>query len=781
MKNTQEICGWSDGYFFQKTFGDMDMSLIKTNALGDTLWTKTYGGSQDEICHSVKQTLDGGFILLGSTKSFGAGMEDFYLIKTNNLGDTLWTKTYGEINSEIGCNVLQTADGGYILTGYTYSFGISGMMAIYVIKTSSNGSLMWSKVMDSLHGQFAYSIDQSVNGGFIIGGGRYRSNTAYDYLPLIISIDSLGNSIWSSMYYATGNTGFFESVKKSSTGYIASGSLIGCNNYTNYTALLVNLDFAGTPIWSKIVPTNCFNIRSQFGYAEQISSGDYFAVGYRNLGGNSNGLVMKINNTGTVIWQTEFGGNAEDFDTYHAPSGKQTRDGGFILLGNTKSFLIPARALYLVKTDENGNVGCNSTQPTFTFSDITLLELNVSILTSPHLTLVNGGSFQLSYVNSCQSICNSCIPPVRPSSIYGPNEICLGDSVTYSVTLDTNVVSYTWILPAGWVGNSTTNSITIFPNQLSGNITVVSHNICATSSPEILQVTVRVNPPSQPTFLLGDTTVCEGTTHVYTSALSSDASSYSWSIPSNCTDSILNSINFVSFQNNGGLLCVIANNGCGSSPQLCITVNILPSIVQYSFDTICSGSVFVFPDGSIATNSTTHTSNFVTISGCDSSIINNLYVEIVDTTIMQSGQTLSSPISNAIYQWINCATGAPIGGATNQQFTTNEPGNYALIITQNNCSDTSSCHHIDSTSVTVYETSKESFNIYPNPVSEFLKIVTFNNLHFEKIILRDFLGRTIYLFDPSRELDFRTIPSGVYTLSFYYRDSNVTKIVLVNH
>ncbi len=758
--------------------GATDMTLIKTNQLGDTLWTRTYGGLQDDICHSVKQTSDSGYILLGSTKSFGSGMDDFYLIKTNNLGDTLWTKTYGEVNSDIGWKVLQTADNGYILVGYTYNFSVTGM-AIYIIKTSSTGIITWSKVLDSTFGQFAFSIDQSLNGEFIIGGGRYISNTVSDYLPLIIKIDSLGNSIWSKMYYTNGNTGFFESVKKSSNGYIASGSLFGCNSKA--TALLVNFDPTGSPIWSKIVPTNCYTIFSQFGYAEETFGGDFFAVGYRQIGSNSNGLIMKISNTGNVIWQNEFGGNAEDFSTYHAPTGRQTSDNGFILLGNSNSFSATGRASYLVKSDENGNVGCNSSQPTFTFTNITLMELNVGVLTPPNSTLVSSGSIQLSHISNLQSICNSCIPPVRPSAILGPNDICLADTVTYSVVLDTNAVSYTWILPSGWIGNSTTNVITVLPNQVSGNITVVSHNICATSSPQILPVTIHLNPPSQPIIISGDTSVCAGTTHLYISSIVPEATSYSWNIPSNCNDSILNEINYISFGNAGGVICLTANNSCGSSPQQCITVNMLSATTQSTFDTICQGSTFIFPDGTITNNTSTHVSVLVNTNGCDSSIISSVYVESVDTSVSQTGNTLISSVSNAIYQWINCTNGAIIGGATNQQFTTSEPGNYALIITQNNCSDTSSCHHIDSTEVSIDENSTEKFDIFPNPVSERLKLVSHQYLHFDKIILNDFLGRIINEFYSEVELDFINIPSGIYTLTFYKGSSVITKKLVVNH
>ena len=89
----------------------------------DTLWTRTYGGSGDDWAYSVQQTTDGGYIVAGYTTSFGAGDSDFYLVKTNSQGDTLWTRTYGGSSDDWAYSVQQTADGGYIVAGYTMSFG----------------------------------------------------------------------------------------------------------------------------------------------------------------------------------------------------------------------------------------------------------------------------------------------------------------------------------------------------------------------------------------------------------------------------------------------------------------------------------------------------------------------------------------------------------------------------------------------------------------------------------------------------------------------------------
>ncbi len=115
--------------------GNYDVCLVKTNANGDILWTNTYGGAGDDGGHSVQQTTDGGYIVAGSTGSFGSGIQ-VYLIKTNFSGDTLWTKTYGGSGDEFGSSVQQTTDGGYIVAG------AKGSYKVYLIKTNSSGDTL---------------------------------------------------------------------------------------------------------------------------------------------------------------------------------------------------------------------------------------------------------------------------------------------------------------------------------------------------------------------------------------------------------------------------------------------------------------------------------------------------------------------------------------------------------------------------------------------------------------------------------------------------------------
>jgi hypothetical protein len=152
--------------------GTVDIYLIKTDSVGDTLWTKTYGGDSSDYGSSIEQTNDGGYIIAGSTNSFGAGLNDVYLIKTDANGDTLWTKTFGGNDHDGGSSVCQTSDGGYIILGSTFSFG-AGEGDVYLIKTDANGDTIWTKTFGGNNPDAGCSVEQTNDGGYIAAGYTY--------------------------------------------------------------------------------------------------------------------------------------------------------------------------------------------------------------------------------------------------------------------------------------------------------------------------------------------------------------------------------------------------------------------------------------------------------------------------------------------------------------------------------------------------------------------------------------------------------------------------------
>ena len=155
------------------------------NPMSAISFAKTYGGAYLDVAYPVQQTSDGGYIVAGFTVSFGAGWADIFLIKTYVNGNVQWAKTYGGTGDDVAFSVQHTSDGGYIVVGYTESFGAS-YRDIFLIKTDANGNLQWAKTYGGTGGESANSVRQTSDGGYIVAGGTY-------YRVVLIKTDENGD------------------------------------------------------------------------------------------------------------------------------------------------------------------------------------------------------------------------------------------------------------------------------------------------------------------------------------------------------------------------------------------------------------------------------------------------------------------------------------------------------------------------------------------------------------------------------------------------------------
>jgi hypothetical protein len=148
---------------------NLDVYLVKTDSSGNAVWTKNYGGSNDDYGWSVQQTADSGYIISGWTESYGAGNSDAYLIKTDSSGNVEWTKTFGGVNFDYIRYVGPTVDGGFIIIGSTTSFG-AGQSDIYLIKTDSSGTKQWEETYGGAQNDYGWCAQETADGGIIIAG-----------------------------------------------------------------------------------------------------------------------------------------------------------------------------------------------------------------------------------------------------------------------------------------------------------------------------------------------------------------------------------------------------------------------------------------------------------------------------------------------------------------------------------------------------------------------------------------------------------------------------------
>jgi len=312
----------------------------------DTMWTRTYGGDFHDRGVYIQQTLDNGFIITGNTESFGAGSSDLYLIKVDEFGDSVWTRTYGGEGWETGTWVEQTYDGGYIVVGQTTSFGsVEG--DVYLIKTDTNGDTLWTKTYGGEELEGGVSAQQTDDGGLIIIGftASYGAGSFDIYL---IKTDIVGNTIWTKTYGGPSYDLGSSVAITADGGYILSGYSHSEDPPHNF-CFLVRTDEEGDTLWTKsyegfvglmsteIIHTidDCYMI---LGAAEPVNEED--DIDY---------YLIKTDLMGDTIWTKKSGYQGDDFGF----SLQQTSDNGFIICGKIDTSF--SDDMFIAKTDAYGD------------------------------------------------------------------------------------------------------------------------------------------------------------------------------------------------------------------------------------------------------------------------------------------------------------------------------------------------------------------------------------------------------------------------------------------
>jgi len=274
--------------------GGNDIWLVKTDAYGNQQWQKSKGGTDFDFANMVKVTSDGGYIIAGFTDSYGAGDNDGWLVKTDANGNTQWTQTYGNSGLQEFEAVIQTADGGYACVGINNSNG-TGYVDIYLVKTNASGVQQWTKNFGGGAYEIGNSIQVTPDGGYIISGQSYSDDTSGAFY--LLKTDASGNEQWHKTFTSgyTCEAHYVQNVPGG--GYILCG-----DGDTTYDAL------GETDVW-----------------------------------------VIRTDANGDSLWAHSYGGTKKDGGKTIEP----TTDGGYIIGGITRSALINPD-FYAVKTDSGG-------------------------------------------------------------------------------------------------------------------------------------------------------------------------------------------------------------------------------------------------------------------------------------------------------------------------------------------------------------------------------------------------------------------------------------------
>ncbi|WGS64977.1 fibronectin type III domain-containing protein [Marinitoga aeolica] len=347
-------------------------------------WQKTFGGSNGDMAHSIQQTTDGGYIVAGTTYSNDGdvsgnhGYYDYWIIKLDEKGNLKWQKTFGGSDMDEAYSIQETSDNNFIIAGYTRSTDkdISnnhGNFDYWIIKTDSEGNLLWQKTFGGNGEDIAFSILETNNDNFIIAGtsasnnGKFSNNHGdFDYW--IIKTNNEGNLLWQKNFGGS-DWDIAYSMQKTNdncfiiVGYTKSNDNDILFNHGNFDYWIVKIDSYGNLLWQKTFGG------SNDDYAQSIektSDGGFIIVGYTNSNdsdvtdnhGDYDYWVIKIDNNGNLLWQKTFGGSKNDY----AYNIKKTIDNNFIISGESYSNdgdVTDNHGNYdywIIKIDNNGNL-----------------------------------------------------------------------------------------------------------------------------------------------------------------------------------------------------------------------------------------------------------------------------------------------------------------------------------------------------------------------------------------------------------------------------------------
>lgn len=428
------------------------ISSIKFNGQPPTNFYSTYGGNGYDVGYDIKQTLDKGYIITGSTSSFGQGNTDMYLLKLDSMGVKKFETSFGGVSNEVGMSVIQLLDSSYVIAGFTSSTGVGGY-DIFLVKIDKTGSLLWQKTIGGTDWDFAYSMQATADGGFIIAGTTYsygRGN-ADGY---IVKTDANGNVVWQKTYGNKKDDEFKSVIQTADLNYALVGYTKSYNDSLG-DAWLFKIDQTGDSL--KSFSYN-FGLEDGFNDLKELPSGEIITAGYLTFNNSQkrDGIFNKIDLNGVINIQT-IDGQANTDEIFYKVGTSNSSFGVYTVLGNSH---------------ENGS----------SFK----LEVKLLLLNSSG-NYVNGGAIGGSLDDECFSYCLTN----EKSKGYA----AIGYTKSYnSILTDCYLIKYDSLLSFGTsiIGINelakNQNGIKVSPNPFSENVFISSQKDLYINTSEITSI-----------------------------------------------------------------------------------------------------------------------------------------------------------------------------------------------------------------------------------------------------------------------------------------------------
>ncbi|MFN0216987.1 MAG: PQQ-binding-like beta-propeller repeat protein, partial [Saprospiraceae bacterium] len=325
--------------------GNQDALLIRLDASGNPIWQKRFGAGQADAFNCVVSTPDGGFLAAGETRSFGAGNSDILLVKVDEAGLVLWSKTIGDApNDEIARCIIPTQEGGFVLSGHSIIQSDMAPSSVF-LRLDASGNTIWSRTYKTGVGNLFLS--NYIDGNIIYASGAADGDGAFVRIDL-----TSGNLLSTIAYSGTGAEALNYQQATQDGNLVIADHTWSANTGTDVELWVQKINRNnGQVLWSKVYYRPNDNIR---GRIEKVNDGGFLLVPYDNFNSaQADAMLAKIDGNGNLLWSYNYGGNASD----RLMKAKQTADGGFIAVGDTRSNSANGNSdILIIKTDGNGGI-----------------------------------------------------------------------------------------------------------------------------------------------------------------------------------------------------------------------------------------------------------------------------------------------------------------------------------------------------------------------------------------------------------------------------------------